>query len=254
MKLNVGIPNLSGTTNINDLIVPEVLRHRKKTGVEWFDQAIGGDGLVPSSVTMLTGTPGAGKTTMMLQLADSITAQGHLCLYNSGEESLYQVKMVTERIGLKHGFYVGQDVMCADLLKHAEALKKLHPLKQLFVLQDSLQTLDDGFYKNGGTNSMTPVRATEMITGWAKDTMGILIFIGQVTKGGEFAGKNTILHAVDVRAQLFIDQDKSSETRGERIFRVTKNRFGVSGTAFIMGMRKEGLYEKGSYNFCNDVD
>jgi len=226
--------------------VPKALRDRKKVGISWFDDALGGEGFVPSQVMMLTGTPGAGKTTLLLQLADAITKAGHICLYNTGEESLYQVKMVTERLGLRSGFVVGQDTLVTDLLAHADSLRKANPGKQVFILQDSLQTLDDGKWKDG-TNSMTTVRATEMLTDWAKSTYGVVIFIGQVTKSGDFAGKQTILHAVDVRGQLYIDEEKKSETYGERIFEVTKNRFGCSGRAYVLGIGKTGLYEKGSF-------
>jgi DNA repair protein RadA/Sms len=246
MNLNVGIKNLKRGTNISDIAVPEALRDRKKVGLEWFDDALGGEGFVPSSVMMLNGTPGAGKTTLLLQLADAITKAGHVCLYNSGEESLYQVKMVAERLGLKNGFVVGQDIMAKDLIAHANHLRKTNPGKQVFVLQDSLQTLDDGKYGNGHSNGNTPVRATEMLTDWAKSNYGVVIFIGQVTKSGEFAGKQTILHAVDVRGQIFIDEEKKSDTYGERIFEVTKNRFGCSGRSYILGMQRTGLYEKGS--------
>jgi DNA repair protein RadA/Sms len=247
MNLNIGIKGFKRGININEISVPAALRDRKKAGLEWFDDALGGEGFVPSSVMMLTGTPGAGKTTMLLQLADAITSSGHICLYNTGEESLYQVKMVAERLGLRNGFVAGQDTLVTDLLEHADSLRKANPKKQVFVLQDSLQTLDDGKYAGGGTNSMTAVRSVEMLTDWAKSTYGIVAFIGQVTKSGDFAGKQTILHAVDVRGQLFIDEDKRSETFGERIFEVTKNRFGCNGRSYVLGLNKSGLYEKGSF-------
>jgi DNA repair protein RadA/Sms len=245
MTLNVGIKGLKRGTNINDLEVPKQLRDRKKVNITWFDDALGGEGFVPSSVMMLTGTPGAGKTTMLLQLADAITKAGHICLYNTGEESLYQVKMVAERLGLTAGFVVGQDTIVTELIAHANYLRKANPGKQVFILQDSLQTLDDGKWANGA-NSMTAVRCTEMLTDWAKANYGVVIFIGQVTKSGDFAGKQTILHAVDVRGRLYIDEDKRSETYGERIWEVTKNRFGCSGKAYILGINKRGLYEKGN--------
>jgi len=247
MNLNVGIKGLKRGTNIADIEVPAALRDRKKTGLTWLDNAIGGEGFVPSSVMMLTGTPGAGKTTLMLQMADAITKAGHTCLYNTGEESLYQVKMVAERLGLRNGFVVGQDTLVPDLLAHADHLRKAQPKKQVFILQDSLQTLDDGKWKDGA-NSMTPVRVVEMLTDWAKSNYGIVAFIGQVTKSGDFAGKQTILHAVDCRGQLFIDDEKKSETYGERIFEVTKNRFGCSGKSYILGMGTTGLYERGSFS------
>lgn len=244
MTLNVGIKGLKRGTNILDIEVPKQLRDRKKVGITWFDDALGGDGLVPSSVMMLTGTPGAGKTTMLLQLANAITKAGHVCLYNTGEESLHQVKMVAERLNLREGFYVGQDTVVTELLAHADALRKANPNKQVFILQDSLQTLNDGKWGEA-TNSVTPMRCAEMLTDWAKATYGIVIFIGQVNKDGEFQGKNGILHAVDVRGSIYIDQKKNSETYGERIFEVTKNRFGCSGRAYILGIRRDGLYEKG---------
>ena len=250
MNLNVGIRDLARGTNIKDIQVPADLRDRKKVGIEWFDAALGGEGFVPSQVMMLTGTPGAGKTTLLLQLADAITKAGHICLYNTGEESLFQVKMVVERLSLNAGFIVGQDTLVSDLLAHADALRAANPGKQVFILQDSLQTLDDGKW-SGTTNSMTPVRATEMLTEWAKTTYGVVIFIGQVTKGGDFAGKQTILHAVDVRGQLYIDDKKNSETYGERIFEISKNRFGCSGKAFVLGIGREGLYEKGMISFMD---
>jgi DNA repair protein RadA/Sms len=243
MNLKVGVKGLKRGTSLSDVKVPDALRDRKKTGIEWFDRALGGEGIAPSTVMMVTGTPGAGKSTLMLQLAESISKAGHIALYNTGEESIYQVKMVAERLGLKGDFAVGQDVMVEDVLAHADFLRKANPGKQVFILQDSLQTLDDGKYGNI-TNSMTPVRCTEMLTDWAKANTGVVMFVGQVTKDGEFAGKQTIKHAVDVHVHMYVDRAKKSETFGERIFEVSKNRFGVSGTTITFGINKRGLYEK----------
>jgi len=247
MNLNVGLSKLKRGTNINEVEVPDVLRQRKKVGISWIDDALGGDGFVPSSVMMLTGTPGAGKTTLMLQMANAITKSGHICLYNTGEESLHQVKMVSERLKLSSGFICGQDTLVDNVINHADYLKKSNPGKQIFVLQDSLQTLDDGKYGNSFTNSMTAVRSVELLTNWAKTNYSIVGFIGQVTKSGDFSGKNTILHAVDIRGKLYIDEQKNSETYGKRIFEVTKNRFGTSGRSYILGINQSGLYEQGSY-------
>ena len=247
INLNVGLSKLKRGTNINEVEVPDVLRQRKKVGISWIDDALGGDGFVPSSVMMLTGTPGAGKTTLMLQMANAITKSGHICLYNTGEESLHQVKMVSERLKLSSGFICGQDTLVDNVISHADYLKKSNPGKQIFVLQDSLQTLDDGKYGNNFTNSMTAVRSVELLTNWAKTNYSIVGFIGQVTKSGDFSGKNTILHAVDIRGKLYIDEQKNSETYGKRIFEVTKNRFGTSGRSYILGINQSGLYEQGSY-------
>lgn len=250
MNLSVGIKGLKRGASLGDIHVPDALRARKQTGLGFIDDAVGGgEGFAPSSVMMLTGTPGAGKTTLLLQMADAITGQGHVCLYNTGEESLYQVKMVAERLRLRNGFVVGQDTQVSELLEHADYLRRANPKRQVFIVQDSLQTLNDGKYGDA-TNSRTPVRCTELLTNWAKDNYGIVCFIGQVTKDGAFQGNNTILHAVDVRGHLYIDEAKRSETYGERIFEVTKNRFGCSGKAYIMGMKSTGLYEKGHVQYA----
>lgn len=247
MNLNIGIRDLKRCSNVLDIEVPDALRHKKKTGVAWFDDALGGEGFTPSTSMMLTGGPGCGKTTMILQLADAITKAGHVALMNTGEESLYQVRMVTERLGLKHGFVPGQDSMVQDVLAHANELRTKFPKKQVFILQDSLQTLDDGYYKNGTTGN-TPVRCCEILTDWAKETYGIVLFVGQVTKSGDFAGKNAIKHTVDAHGHLFFDDEKKSETYGERLFEVQKNRFGCNGKTYIIGMEKTGLYEKGVFS------
>lgn len=248
MNLNVGIKGLKRGTNILDLTVPDALRHKKKTGVDWFDDALGGEGFTPSTSMMLTGGPGCGKTTLVLQLADAITKAGHIALMNTGEESLYQVRMVTERLKLKHGFVPGQDTMVTDVLAHAEELRKASPKKQIFLIQDSLQTLNDGYYKDGGTTGSTPLRCCEILTNYVKEKYGILIFIGQVNKSGEFAGKNGIKHAIDVHGHLFFDEDKKSQTYGRRLFEVQKNRFGCNGKTYILGMEKDGLREEGSFS------
>ncbi len=246
MTLNVGM-NVSRGTRISDIDVPHQMRKRLKTGIDFFDSATG-EGVVPSAVMMLTGTPGAGKTTLLLQLANAISNAGHVCLYNTGEESLRQVKMVTERLKLDGDFFVGQDVMVDDLIDHANELSSAHPGKQVFILQDSLQTLDDGKYSTG-TNSVTPLRCAEKLTEWAKEKFQNVLFIGQVNKDGTFAGKNGILHAIDVRAHLYIDTKKGSDTFGERLFEVTKNRFGSGGLTQVLGMNREGLYRRGVIDY-----
>lgn len=256
MNLNVGVKDLKPGTNILDLKVPEFMKVRRSTGIEWFDDAMGGlGGLVGSQVVMLTGSPGVGKSTMFLQLADAIQGvKDSICLYNTGEESLYQSRMTVDRLGLKRGFIAGQRIMTPELLADADELMKRNPGKQLFLLQDSLQTLNDGKYKDGGTTGNTPVRCCEMLTSWAKkerpkgSTYPVVIFIGQATKSGDFAGKNTIKHAVDTHAQLYFDEDKKSPTWGERLFEVTKNRFGCNGKTYILGMSKHGLEDKGYFD------
>jgi DNA repair protein RadA/Sms len=248
MNIHVACPNIKRGTNIKDIKVPPRLRERYKTGIAWYDDALGGQGHVPSTVTMLTGMPGTGKSTLLRQLADAITGQGHICLCNTGEESLYQMKLSYERLKLPNGFITGQDVLCDDVIDHANVLMKANKGKQLFVLQDSMQTLNDGKYADGGMTSKTPVRCCEMLTSWAKQTYGIVIFINQSTKGGDYAGKGTVRHMIDAHANLHVDSDTKSETFGERLFEVSKNRWGICGKTYIVDMTERGLSEKGYFS------
>jgi len=244
MQIKTQVSGIKIGTDINHIKVPAKLRMRQNLGIDWVNEALGGGGMTPSTVGMVTGSPGCGKSTLIRQLADSITAQGHIALYNTGEESLYQVKMRCEDMGLTHGFKVGQETYLGNVLAHAREIQSQHPGKQVFILQDSLQTLDDGHYKNG-TTSMTPVRCAAELTDWAKETYGIVLFIGQVTKSGLFAGKNTIRHMVDVHCEILRETDPKSPNCGKLVFSVSKNRFGFTGKSYLVELGKQGLYVVG---------
>jgi DNA repair protein RadA/Sms len=240
MNIKTQVGGVPIGTDISKILVPDKLRLKQDLGIDWINEALSGGGMTPSTVGMVTGSPGCGKSTLLRQLADSITAKGHIAIYNTGEESVYQVKMRCEDMGLTHGFQVGEETFVGKVLGHARDLQSKFPKRQVFVLQDSLQTLDDGHYKNGVT-SVTPVRCCEQLTDWAKETYGIVLFIGQVTKSGVFAGKNTIRHMVDVHCEVLLDEDPKSDTFKKLLFSVTKNRFGPTGKTYVIGLGKSGL-------------
>jgi DNA repair protein RadA/Sms len=240
MNIKTSTNDVKIGTDIRQIHVPDKLRQRQDLGIDWVNHALGGGGMTPSTVGMLTGSPGSGKSTMMRQLADSITGQGHIAIYNTGEESIEQVKMRVEDMELTHGFQIGQETFVGKVLAHAREMQALYPKKQVFVLQDSLQTLDDGHYKNG-TTSVTPVRCCAELTNWAKETYGIVLFIGQVTKSGVFAGKNVIRHMVDVHMEVLRDEDPKSDTYKRLLFEVSKNRFGYTGKTYVVNLGKKGL-------------
>lgn len=235
-------------SNVLEIKVPEHIKQKVSSGITWLDECIGGKGFTPTTCGMVTGTPGAGKTTFMLQLADSITKTGNIALFNTVEESLYQVGLTRERLKLKNGFLVGQECMTTDLLKHVGELSDKNPGKKIFLLIDSLQCMNDGKYADGGMNGNTPVRVAKMLTEFVKNRTNVItLFVGQVTKSGEFAGKNSIKHMLDMHLHIYIDLDRRSETWGERIFTNRKNRFGYSGKTYILGLEDDGLYQKGKY-------
>ena len=240
MKLKVN-KGFDFGTSIMDVEVPDALRRKLKTGVDYIDSAFGGEGITPSSVTMFTGTPGAGKTTMLLTLADSLTKRGALAVFNTGEESLLQVKMTVERLRLKTDFLVGEEEMVPELLAKCDKLRAANPDKQFVLLVDSLQTLNDGKYGPGNTCSRTPDRALAMITDWCKATNSIAVVIGQVGKNGQFAGRNVLKHMIDSMLELSIEDDEKAEWFGCRVLTMSKNRFGASGGRLFLDMQGKGF-------------
>jgi len=241
-------------TRINTIEVPEELRAKQTSGIKWFDEALGDEGgFTRTSVMMLTGGAGTGKSTLMRQLADSMTRQGHIVVYNSGEESLYQVRMSCERLKLEQNFMVGEETMLPKFLEFLDDLVAVSGGKTVVFLQDSLQTLDDGKYMDAtgeslGTNSKTPVRCTELLVDWAQQNFGVVVFVCQVTKSGVFAGSNKIKHAIDVHGHLYVDMAPKSETYGQLLFDVQKNRWGCTGATFMLDMTSTGIESRGSFD------
>ncbi len=258
--------------NINDVKVPPELRVKVKTGVEWLDFILGG-GVTPSTAWMLTGDPGVGKTTLVLTIANALTKLGHVVIHNGREESVYQVKMAAERLGLDDGFIVGEDLYVGDLVKHAEhwqaklakenATLPLEKQRRVVVMPDSLQTLDDGKYDTGRRTKNTPVNCAFELIKWAKNqniksdvkrVYGVLMFINQVTKGGEFVGDNSLLHAVDAKLEFGFDRNKKSETYGDRMLTKTKDRFGPAIPPVYVEMGDGGKLQRKEVEETPDLD
>jgi DNA repair protein RadA/Sms len=239
-------------TNILDVPVDPRLRVNAKTGIDWVDEAAGGEynpGFRPSSVTLFTAVPGGGKTTLAIQMADAVTKSGHVGLYNTREQSLEDIKMMTERLSIQRGFICGEDIMVDDVLAHGTMLMEKNPKKQLFMFFDSLKTLNDGFYKDGAVNSNTPIRVMQKIIAYCKRTYAIAIVIGHVNKAGKFEGKQQLKHDLDAHVHIEFDMNKKSDTYGQRIYSYSKNRCGpisVQGTVLDLGatgLKPSGLFD-----------
>lgn len=242
MKLNVKRDNIVFGTNILDLRVPSKLRERHPCGVDYLDAAFGGEGFTPSTISLFTGEPGAGKTTLMLTLANALTSQGYVCLFNTAEESLYQVKLTCERLELTSGFIAGQESYVPRLIKHCDILRKKFPKKPFFLIVDSLQTLNDGKYGEDHTNSQSAVRSLQALTDYAKEHYINVICIGQVNKSGNMAGSQKLKHMVDAMLHLSIER-KDEDFKGLRVLETVKNRFGGAGWTFFLDLKKEGFNE-----------
>ena len=260
---------------INQVTVPDRLRLKFPFHTEYAERLrfvtnlYGGGGITPSTVTLLTGTPGSGKSTLMLQLADALHRRDDcFVLFNGGEESLFQTKMVCERLFKRSEpqFYVGQDTLVDgqnkdmhskvkaqvnngeihSILGHMNFLRKKHPEKQPILMLDSLQSFDDGKYGDGFTNGQTPLRVLKLINRYCKSTFCSAIVIGQVTKSGDALGANKVIHDIDVFMHMYIDTKEKSKTQGMRIITTKKNRYGYSQQAHVLSMIEDGLVEEGA--------
>lgn len=244
MKLDVRNEEIPFGTNILKVRIPKQLRKKVKSGLDYVDCALGGEGFTPSAVTFFTGTPGSGKTTMMLKMADSLTKQGAVVLFNTAEESLFQVKLVAERLGLRNGFIAGQETHVPTLLENCEKLRTKHGNKNkpFFLIVDSLQCMNDGKYADGSVNRRSAERSLAMVTEYCKENFCNAVVIGQVNKSGQMAGTNKLKHMVDAMMELSVEE-RDEDLRGCRVLQTTKNRFGGCGHTFYLHLNDRGFSE-----------
>ena len=235
----------------SDIKIPDALRTTLKTGWEYIDALFTGEGIRPSTCCMVTGLPGGGKTTISLQLANSLAEQGHVVLYNSCEESGAQIKMKLEKMEFNallesNNAYFSSFYDIADILEFADKVRKQHKLaagKGFFLFVDSLQTIERASKGAGRPAGPAQQQCDAMwdVAGWCKENMTVAMIIGQVTKDGTFAGKQEVKHAVDCHLHLAMDTDKKSETYRQRVAEMQKNRFGASGLFFPYEISGKGI-------------
>ena len=244
MKLKKVTDNIAFGTNILDIEVPEHLKKKFRSGLSYVDGAMGGEGFTPSAVTLFTGTPGAGKTTLMLTMADAMTKQGAIVLFNTAEESLYQTAMTAKRLRLRNGFRCGNSASISEIITNATKMQKEAQKagKQFVLIVDSLQCLDDEKYSSGKITAGTAIRCLQHITDFCKETGAIGVCINQVNKSGKMAGSNKLKHMVDSMMHLSVEE-KDEDFKGCRILETQKNRFGGCGHMFYLALRKTGFRE-----------
>jgi DNA repair protein RadA/Sms len=242
MKIDVKIEEIPFGTSIQDIKVPDVLRKRIKTGLPYFDAVLGGEGFTPSMVTLFTGTPGAGKTTMMLALANALQGHGAQVVFNTAEESLHQIKMTAERLKLDHPFMVGGEDNVMTLLKGCDKVRAKYKKRPFFLIVDSLQCMSDGYFKSGRITTATAERALQLLTNYAKEHAVNIIIIGQVTKDGKMSGSNKLKHMVDSHLHMSVEK-KDEDLRGCRVLETQKNRFGGAGHIVFLNLNGKGFTE-----------
>lgn len=210
-------------------IAPEK-QERIKTGIKEFDRVLGG-GIVQGSLVLVGGDPGIGKSTILLQMCQSL--KDHSILYISGEESAEQTKLRADRLGT-----FGDNVLflAETCLNDIEEL--LVSTKPEVVVIDSIQTM----YReqlDSAPGSVGQVReATSVLLRIAKDNNITIFIVGHVTKEGTVAGPKMLEHMVDT--VLYFEGDNSA---AYRILRAVKNRFGSTNEIGVFEMQGGGLKE-----------
>ena len=210
--------------------VADVPRQRLALGIEDFNKVLGG-GLVPGSVVLLGGEPGIGKSTLLLQVARDMAAAGSPVLYVSGEESLEQIKLRGDRLGVRDGrLYLLAETQLERILAQAE---KLAP--GLLVV-DSIQTVFSAKMTSGPGTIGQVREAANQIFRFAKTRQIPAFLVGHITKEGSLAGPKSLEHIVDVVLLFEGERDHS-----QRVLRAMKNRFGPVSELAVFEMTAAGL-------------
>ena len=204
---------------------------RTKTGMGELDRVLGG-GLVDSSVVLLSGEPGIGKSTLLLQICSELS-KTRTVLYVSGEESKGQLKLRAERLEI-----VGDSIYLLTETDADAILAECDRLKPDVIIIDSVQTLSSMRFTSA-PGSITQVRECSMeLINYAKSRGASVFIVGHVNKEGGISGPKVLEHMVD--AVLHFEGER---TNSYRIIRVTKNRFGSTNEIGVFEMGDKGLIE-----------
>jgi DNA repair protein RadA/Sms len=204
--------------------------HRYSTANEEFDLVLGG-GIVPGSLTLIGGSPGVGKSTLLLKIASNMAKQKQKVLYVSGEESIGQIKLRADRLGANHkNLYLLAEILLESIKDEIKA----HKFDMVVI--DSIQTIySDNLSSSPGSVSQVKEITFELMR-LAKQSSISIFIVGHITKDGSIAGPRVLEHMVDT--VLYFESETNNELR---ILRAFKNRFGSTDELGIFQMTKDGL-------------
>ena len=207
---------------------------RIKIEIQELDRVLGG-GIVRGSVVLLCGEPGAGKSTISLQILSHLSKTGHKVLYVSGEESTKQTKLRANRMSqrqIKDNFHIVNQVNLNSIIEY------INQLSPEVVIIDSIQVVyHPDISSSPGTVSQVR-ECAGILTQLAKTTGVALFIVGHVTKEGFLAGPKILEHIVDT--VLYFEGERYSIYR---VLRATKNRFGSTNEIGVFEMTSNGLIE-----------
>ena len=208
MKLNINKTKFEKISNVD---VPDIFYSRLRSGIEVVDNAFG-DGFLPSSTIVMSGEPGTGKTTFLLQVLESLAVRKYNVGYVSGEECIELMKVNCDRIGVKN-------IMACNETKIDTILKQIPEFDALVI--DSFQSLNSS--KRGLAHEKYCV---EKICEAAKKHQTAVFIISHITKTGKMKGSTLLPHSVDVVCHLSRHDDFDEYEDKSVTLNITKNRFG----------------------------
>ncbi|MGI8406772.1 MAG: AAA family ATPase, partial [Thermomicrobiales bacterium] len=192
-----------------------------------------GGGLVPGSLVLIGGDPGIGKSTLILQAAGVLGSEKHPVVYVSAEESVQQIKIRADRLGV-----ASEHLLVLSETDLDDILTSVETVDPALVVVDSIQTVMLNEISSAA-GSVSQVReCTSRLMQWAKPRNIPVFIIGHVTKEGTIAGPRVLEHIVD--AVLYLEGDRFHQYR---ILRAVKNRFGSTDEVGVFEMADVGLRE-----------
>jgi len=225
-----GFRSTAQPVRLNDVSLAK--SERLLTRIGEFDRVLGG-GLVPGSLALIGGDPGIGKSTIVLQAAAEVATEASPVLYTTGEESIQQIRLRADRLGLasKNIVLLAE----SDLGSVLEAAERLEPS---LLIVDSIQTaVAPELESTAGSVGQVRECAARIIQ-WAKPRQLPVIIVGHVTKEGAIAGPRVLEHMVDT--VLYLEGERFQQFR---ILRAVKNRFGSTDEVGVFEMTGAGLSE-----------
>ena len=200
-------------------------------GIKELDRVLGG-GIVKGSVTLLSGDPGIGKSTILLQICNALQNKLNV-LYVSGEESANQIKMRANRLG------VVSDNVTVMTETDAEIVNEyILSQKPQLVMVDSIQTMQISSLTSSAGSIVQVRESANLFQRTAKSLEIPVIIVGHVNKGGDIAGPKVMEHIVDT--VLYFEGERN---QSYRILRAIKNRFGSTNEIGVFEMTENGLNE-----------
>lgn len=228
-SVSTSVKTIASAKSLSQIDITDEQRYI--TNISELDRVLGG-GIVKGSVVLLSGDPGIGKSTILLQICESVCNNLNV-LYISGEESPVQIKLRAKRLGVS-----GENVTIISETDTQEICEYIMSQKPELVMIDSIQTLQISELTSSAGSIVQVRESTNMLLRTGK-SLGIPIFIvGHVNKGGDIAGPKVLEHIVDT--VLYFEGERN---QSYRILRAIKNRFGSTNEIGVFEMRDTGLCE-----------